>query len=74
MSSVLTMDSSRYNYRIIRQFAIATVLWGIVGMLVGVVIAAQLIWPDLNIGPWFILVAYVRYILMPLCLPLVVAR
>mgnify|MGYP001037891884 FL=1 len=53
MSSVLTMDSSRYNYRVIRQFAIATVLWGIVGMLVGVVIAAQLIWPDLNVGPWF---------------------
>ena len=49
----LRVDSSRYNYRVIRQFAIATVLWGIVGMLVGVVIAAQLIWPDLNVGPWF---------------------
>ena len=29
-----------------------TVVWGIVGMLVGVIIAAQLVWPDLNIGPW----------------------
>ena len=29
-----------------------TVVWGIVGMLVGVIIAAQLIWPDLNFGPW----------------------
>jgi cytochrome c oxidase cbb3-type subunit 1 len=27
-----------------------TVIWGIVGMLVGVIIAAQLVWPELNIG------------------------
>jgi cytochrome c oxidase cbb3-type subunit 1 len=27
-----------------------TVVWGIVGMLVGVFIAAQLVWPDLNFG------------------------
>ena len=37
-----------YNYRVVRQFAIMTVVWGIVGMLVGVVIAAQFIWPDLT--------------------------
>src|SRR5688572_5999646 len=41
-----------YNYTVVRQFAIATVVWGIVGMLVGVVIAAQLIWPELNFAPW----------------------
>jgi cytochrome c oxidase cbb3-type subunit 1 len=29
------------------------VVWGVVGMLVGVVIAAQLVWPELNLGlPW----------------------
>src|SRR5215210_234053 len=44
---------STYNYTVVRQFAIATVVWGIVGMLVGVVIAAQLIWPELNLAPWF---------------------
>ncbi|MCP9759237.1 cytochrome-c oxidase, cbb3-type subunit I [Aquitalea sp. S1-19] len=43
---------STYNYKVVRQFAIMTVVWGIVGMLVGVIIAAQLVWPDLNIGPW----------------------
>jgi cytochrome c oxidase cbb3-type subunit 1 len=44
---------STYNYKVVRQFAIMTVVWGIVGMLVGVLIAAQLIWPDLNFGiPW----------------------
>ena len=42
-----------YNYRVVRQFAIMTVVWGVVGMLVGVFIAAQLIWPELNFGlPW----------------------
>jgi cytochrome c oxidase cbb3-type subunit 1 len=29
------------------------VVWGVVGMLMGVVIAAQLVWPELNLGlPW----------------------
>ncbi|MEM1189582.1 MAG: cytochrome-c oxidase, cbb3-type subunit I [Pseudomonadota bacterium] len=37
-----------YNYRVVRQFAVMTVVWGIVGMLVGVLIAAQLVWPALN--------------------------
>jgi len=45
--------SSSYNDRVVRQFAIMTVVWGIVGMLVGLVIAAQLIWPSLNFDvPW----------------------
>ena len=37
-----------YNYKVVRQFAIMTVIWGIVGMLVGVIIAAELIWPQIN--------------------------
>ncbi|MCF2947067.1 cytochrome-c oxidase, cbb3-type subunit I [Paraglaciecola aquimarina] len=42
-----------YNYKVIRQFAVMTVVWGIVGMLVGVFIAAQLYWPALNFDtPW----------------------
>ena len=41
-----------YNDKVVRQFAIMTVVWGIVGMLVGVIIAAQLFWPELNFGPW----------------------
>ncbi|WP_438984031.1 cytochrome-c oxidase, cbb3-type subunit I [Aequoribacter sp.] len=43
-----------YNYNVVRQFAVMTVVWGIVGMLVGVIIAAQLVWPDLSFEqPWF---------------------
>ena len=42
--------SPSYNYKVVRQFALLTVLWGIVGMAVGVWIAAQLTWPELNFG------------------------
>ena len=42
-----------YEDGVVRAFALAAVLWGVVGMLVGVVIAAQLAWPELNLGiPW----------------------
>ena len=41
-----------FNYTVVRQFALMTVVWGVVGMLVGVVIAAQLMWPELNLAPW----------------------
>ena len=41
---------SAYNYKVVRQFTVMAVVWGIVGMLVGVIIAAQLVWPELNIG------------------------
>ena len=39
-----------YNDTVVRQFAIMTVVWGVVGMLVGVIIAAQSPWPELNLG------------------------
>ncbi len=46
-------NEATYNYKVVRQFAIMTVVWGVVGMLVGVIIAAQLLWPELNLGvPW----------------------
>ncbi|TNF56982.1 MAG: cytochrome-c oxidase, cbb3-type subunit I [Burkholderiales bacterium] len=39
-----------YNDSVVRWFAIAAVIYGVVGMLVGVIIAAQLTWPELNMG------------------------
>jgi cytochrome c oxidase cbb3-type subunit I len=49
----MTVSGESYNYKVVRQFAVMTVVWGVVGMLVGVIIAAQLIWPDLTFGiPW----------------------
>ncbi len=42
--------ANTYNYRVVRQFSIMTIVWGVIGMLVGVFIAAQLIWPELDFG------------------------
>ncbi|SER07133.1 cytochrome c oxidase cbb3-type subunit 1 [Pseudomonas sp. NFACC02] len=47
------ISPTAYNYKVVRQFAIMTVVWGILGMGLGVFIASQLVWPDLNFGlPW----------------------
>ncbi|CAG4882571.1 Cbb3-type cytochrome c oxidase subunit CcoN1 [Georgfuchsia toluolica] len=45
-------SEAAYNYQVVRQFSVMTVVWGIVGMLVGVIIAAQLAWPELNVVEW----------------------
>ncbi|WP_174517141.1 cbb3-type cytochrome c oxidase subunit I [Pseudomonas aeruginosa] len=42
-----------YNYKVVRQFAIMTVVWGVIGMGLGVLIASQLVWPQMNFDlPW----------------------
>jgi cytochrome c oxidase cbb3-type subunit 1 len=42
-----------FNDGVVRNFALMTVVWGIVGMLVGVIIASQLLFPALNFDlPW----------------------
>ena len=47
------MQAETYNYKVVRQFSIMTIVWGVVGILVGVIIAAQLVWPILNFDlPW----------------------
>jgi len=54
MSGEKMSKSQQYYDTVVRQFSIMTVVWGIVGMLVGVLIAAQLIWPALNFDvAWF---------------------
>ena len=51
---ISTGDHPVYNTKVVKQFAIMTVVWGIVGMLVGVILAAELVWPDMNMQlPWF---------------------
>lgn len=42
--------ASVYDDSAVRMFAIAAIVWGVVGMLVGVYIAAELAWPDINFG------------------------
>jgi cytochrome c oxidase cbb3-type subunit I len=49
-----TATDTQYSDTAVRLFALAAVLWGVVGMLVGVIIAAQLTWPELNFGISFL--------------------
>lgn len=47
------MSELIYSDKVVRQFTMATIFWGVIGMLVGVLIAAQLAWPALNFEvPW----------------------
>ncbi len=46
------IETFRYDDRISRYFLIATVIWGFVGMLVGVLIALMLFMPEANFAPW----------------------
>lgn len=46
-------DVCSYNYDIVKKFAIATILWGSLGMFFGLFIALELVFPDLNCDiPW----------------------
>jgi cytochrome c oxidase cbb3-type subunit I len=50
MASHSSNSPVNYNYDILKLFTVATVFWGIVGFLVGVIIASQLAFPALNLG------------------------
>lgn len=45
-----TFDHPTYNYSVVRAFTIMTVVWGIIGMGLGVLIASQLVFPDIFAG------------------------
>src|SRR3982750_2352715 len=48
-----TIAAATYNDTVVRQFSLMAVVWGVEGLLVGVILAAQLAWPELNFGiPW----------------------
>lgn len=46
----MQIETFKYDNQIVKSFAIATVLWSVVGMLVGLIIAVQLYVPALNLG------------------------
>ena len=46
----MEMEKFSYDNRIVRNFALATMVWGVVGMLVGLLIAFQIYLPVLNFG------------------------
>jgi len=43
-------EQFHYDNKIVRNFALATIVWGIVGMTVGLLIAMQLFKPAMNMG------------------------
>ncbi len=49
MSSSSSHATQPYNYDIVRLFTIMAVVWGVIGMFVGVYIALQLTWPVFNL-------------------------
>jgi cytochrome c oxidase cbb3-type subunit I len=55
-SSSTPVQQPVYYDTVVRLFSVAAVVYGIVGMLVGVIIAAQLAWPELNFG-----IPYITY-------------
>lgn len=46
----MTSTTPAYNYNVIRMFTVAAIIWGLVGFLAGLVIALQLVFPELNLG------------------------
>ena len=46
----MNVETFKYDNRIVRAFAIATIVWGLVGFSAGLLIAVQLFWPEMNLN------------------------
>ncbi len=49
----MNLETFKYDNRIVRAFAIATIIFGLVGFSAGLLIACQLFWPELNLNLQF---------------------
>lgn len=56
----MELENFSYDNKIVKQFAIATVVWGLVGMLVGIIVATQLFYPALNLNLQYITFGRIR--------------
>ena len=56
----MNVETFKYDNRIVRAFAIATVIWGIVGMSVGLLAAVELFYPGANLNLQFITFGRIR--------------
>ncbi|WP_337865803.1 cytochrome-c oxidase, cbb3-type subunit I [Ignavibacterium sp.] len=56
----MELEKFSYDNKIVRNFAFATMLWGVVGMLVGLLIATQLFAPELNFSIPFLTFGRIR--------------
>jgi cytochrome c oxidase cbb3-type subunit 1 len=55
-----TTRPETYNDKVVRQFLLAASVWGIIGMSVGLMAAAQLAWPSLNFGVSWLTFSHIR--------------
>ncbi|TNE72796.1 cytochrome-c oxidase, cbb3-type subunit I [bacterium] len=46
----MALEQFEYDNKIVRNFAVATVVWGIVGFIVGLIVALKLVWPETLAG------------------------
>lgn len=46
------MKGNSYNYNVVKGFAFSALFWLVVGLLVGLWIAAEMFYPKLNLTPW----------------------
>ncbi|HYG21662.1 MAG TPA: cytochrome-c oxidase, cbb3-type subunit I [Verrucomicrobiae bacterium] len=51
--ATIPVETFRYDNSIVRAFAIATAIWGLVGFSAGLLVACQLFWPELNLNLQF---------------------
>jgi cytochrome c oxidase cbb3-type subunit I/II len=56
----MKIETFKYDNRIVRAFAIATIVWGVVGMTVGLLAAVQLFWPEANFKLQFLTFGRIR--------------
>ncbi|MBU0982547.1 MAG: cytochrome-c oxidase, cbb3-type subunit I [candidate division Zixibacteria bacterium] len=56
----MAVETFNYDNRIVRDFAVATMVWGVVGMLVGLLAALQLFLPSLNFGIPYTTFSHIR--------------
>jgi len=54
------LDTFYYDNAIVRMFAMATVIWGLIGMLVGLYVALELVFPQLNLGIQYVTFGRIR--------------
>ncbi len=56
----MSTEKFYYDNKIVKYFAYATMIWGAIGMLVGLIISLQLVFPSLNMGIQYITFSRLR--------------
>ena len=56
----MSVETFKYDNKVVRAFAFATVIWGLVGMLVGLLAAVQLFMPEANLNLSFVTFGRIR--------------